>query len=190
MLWPCKTGCILKIALSSRSNYFGKTMLKLANAPCSWGIIENTAGDRGAGYQQVLDEIHETGYRGTELGDWGFMPTDPTQLREALARRSLELVGSWVSIRLYDAAYHQAGAEAAVRTATLMAEAAGEHCIIVIGDDHSTVPVRFEHTGRIKPHHSLDSEGWKIYTDGAQKVARGMTTIEEVLKVAPPRYDH
>ncbi len=24
---------------------------------------------------------------------------------------------------------------------------------------------------------------------GAQKVARGMTTIEEVLKVAPPRYD-
>jgi len=25
---------------------------------------------------------------------------------------------------------------------------------------------------------------------GAQKVARGMTTIEEVLKVAPPRYDH
>ena len=24
---------------------------------------------------------------------------------------------------------------------------------------------------------------------GAQKVARGMTTIEEVLKVAPPRFD-
>jgi len=24
---------------------------------------------------------------------------------------------------------------------------------------------------------------------GAQKVARGVTTIEEVLKVAPPRYD-
>jgi len=24
---------------------------------------------------------------------------------------------------------------------------------------------------------------------GAQKVARGLTTIEEVLKVAPPRYD-
>ena len=25
---------------------------------------------------------------------------------------------------------------------------------------------------------------------GAQKVARGLTTIEEVLKVAPPRYDN
>jgi general secretion pathway protein E len=24
---------------------------------------------------------------------------------------------------------------------------------------------------------------------GAQKVAKGMTTVEEVLKVAPPRYD-
>ena len=31
--------------------------------------------------------------------------------------------------------------------------------------------------------------GMKPNLAGAQKVARGITTIEEVLKVAPPRYD-
>ena len=31
-------------------------------------------------YVQVLNEIVETGYSGTELGDWGFMPTDPAEV--------------------------------------------------------------------------------------------------------------
>ena len=54
-------------------------MIKVANAPCSWGVIEGIDGERG-GYARVLDEMHATGYVGTELGDWGFMPTDPAQL--------------------------------------------------------------------------------------------------------------
>jgi inosose dehydratase len=68
-------------------------MLQIANAPCSWGVIEGVEGERG-GYQRVLDEMHETGYAGTELGEWGFLPTEPAALREALAQRDLALVGS------------------------------------------------------------------------------------------------
>ena len=30
----------------------------------------------------MLDEIAATGYTGTELGDWGFMPTDPAALHD------------------------------------------------------------------------------------------------------------
>ena len=58
-------------------------LIRVANAPCSWGVIENVAGER-QGYAWVLDEMHETGYQGTELGDWGFMPTDPDKLRQEL----------------------------------------------------------------------------------------------------------
>ena len=36
---------------------------------------------------QVLDEMAAAGYAGTELGDWGFLPTDPAALRAELARR-------------------------------------------------------------------------------------------------------
>jgi len=49
-------------------------MIKVANAPCSWGVLEFDLEGTAAGYIQVLDEISETGYIGTELGDWGFMP--------------------------------------------------------------------------------------------------------------------
>ena len=63
--------------------------IRIANAPCSWGVLEFDLEGEAAGYAQVLDEIAETGYAGTELGDWGFMPTDPAALRAELARRGL-----------------------------------------------------------------------------------------------------
>lgn len=148
-------------------------MIKVANAPCSWGVIENTAGERG-GYALVLDEMQATGYIGTELGDWEFMPTDPVRLRAELAARDLALLASWVSVRLYDADYHAAGIEAAVRTARLLAEVGGPDNLIVIGDDHSTVPLRHDNSGRIRPIHALDDAGWEIYTTGAMRVAQAV----------------
>ena len=53
--------------------------IRIANAPCSWGVMTGFGTeDAFPPYEQVLDEIAEAGYTGTELGDWGFMPTDPT----------------------------------------------------------------------------------------------------------------
>ena len=43
--------------------------LRIANAPCSWGVIEGINGDRGA-YARVIDEMQATGYVGTELGEY------------------------------------------------------------------------------------------------------------------------
>ena len=64
-------------------------MIKIANAPCSWGVLEFGLDGKTAGYAQVLDEMKEAGYAGTELGDWGFMPADPAQLKAELAKRIL-----------------------------------------------------------------------------------------------------
>ena len=63
-------------------------MFRIANAPCSWGVIEGIEGERG-GYVQVINEMQQTGYAGTELGDWGFMPTDPAFLTQELDSRHL-----------------------------------------------------------------------------------------------------
>ena len=145
-------------------------MIQIANAPCSWGVIENTPGER-ADYARFLDEMEQTGYAGTELGDWGFMPTDPTQLKKELALRQLKLLASWVSVRLYDPAYHQRGIEAAVRTAELLAKVGGQDSFIVIGDDHSTVPLRHDKAGRISAEMGLDERGWQSYAAGVNKVA-------------------
>ena len=50
----------------------------------------------------MLDEIRDTGYAGTELGDWGFMPTDPARLQTELGARRLDLVGAFVPVPLAD----------------------------------------------------------------------------------------
>ena len=92
-------------------------MIRVANAPCSWGILEFDRDTPAASYTQVLDEIHQTGYAGTELGDWGFMPTDPARLRDEIARRHLRLIGGFVPVPLADAARHTAGIDTALRTA-------------------------------------------------------------------------
>ena len=83
-------------------------MIQIANAPCSWGVIENIEGER-AGYVKVIDEIAGAGYAGTELGDWGFMPTDSKKLLQELAARKLKLMASWISIHYAHRTVHEAG---------------------------------------------------------------------------------
>jgi len=64
----------------------------IGNAPCSWGIFYPT-GNR-YGWEQYLDEVAEAGYKGTELGPFGFLPKDPDLVRRELDRRGLALIGA------------------------------------------------------------------------------------------------
>ena len=146
-------------------------MIKVANAPCSWGVLEFDLEGEAAGYAQVLDEIAATGYAGTELGDWGFMPTDPKQLRQEIHSRGLTLLGAFVPVMLKDPDAHALGVEVAIRTARLMAEAEGETTFIVLADDNGKIPARTQNAGRILPEHSLTEAEWKIFAEGAEKVA-------------------
>ncbi len=145
--------------------------IRIANAPCSWGILEFDLEGKAAGYVQVLDEIAETGYAGTELGDWGFLPTDPVKLRAEIRARGLALLGAFVPVMLKDPTAHAPGAEVAVRTARLLAEAEGDTPFIVLADDNGKVPARTQNAGRIKPEHGLSQTEWKTAAAGAECVA-------------------
>lgn len=149
-------------------------MIKVANAPCSWGVLEFDLEGEVAGYAQVLDEIAETGYAGTELGDWGFMPTDPKQLRQEIHSRGLTLLGAFVPVMLKDPNAHASGIEVAVRTARLMAEAEGDTPFIVLADDNGKIPERMQNAGKILPEHGLKQAQWKIFAEGAEKVAEAV----------------
>jgi inosose dehydratase len=148
-------------------------MIQVANAPCSWGVIENIAGERG-GYAQVLDEIAATGYRGTELGDWGFMPTDSGVLRAELDTRGLKLLASWVSVYLHDATRHAESEAEVVRTAHLLAEVGGADCLIVLGNDPYGDPLRTLHSGRIQPEQGMNEAQWATFVAGANRLAHAV----------------
>ena len=146
-------------------------MIRVANAPCSWGVIENVEGETG-GYRQVLDEMAETGYSGTELGDWGFMPTDPDALRAELDGRGLALLASFSTPWLQDPARHRQGEDDAVRIGRLLAAVGGPDTMIVLGNDPYGDPVRGRNAGRITPGMGMDDDAWKVYAAAANRLAR------------------
>jgi len=148
--------------------------MRIANAPVSWGAIEFENDRGGLEYAKVLNEIQETGYEGTELGDWGFLPTKPELLADELAERGLSLVGAFVQAPLWDPASHDDGRARALRAAHLLAAAGGDQPFIILSDDNATVEVRTLNAGRIRPEHALQQSQWDDLIAGAELIARAV----------------
>ncbi|GEM86958.1 TIM barrel protein [Meiothermus granaticius] len=150
--------------------------IRFANAPCSWGTIEGVG--QGIGYRQMLDELVETGYRGTELGDWGYMPTEPEQLRRELQQRGLTMLGAYEGVYLKDSAEHGPGEARVLRVARLLQSVAdvgdGWQPLVVLADEHSRDRVRFENAGRVRPEMGLSASEWKTFATGAERIARAV----------------
>jgi inosose dehydratase len=145
--------------------------MKIANAPCSWGILEFGLDGKTADYETMLDEMGATGYEGTELGDWGFLPTNPDILKEQLNSRGLNLVGAFVPVNFINPDDHKKGLNLALKTAELLAQTDQVNARIILSDDNGKDPVRTKNAGRIKPQHGLNSTQWDIFTDGVEKIA-------------------
>ena len=148
--------------------------IRIGNAPCSWGSLEFDGMEGQAlTCDRMLDELVETGYCGTELGDWGFMPTESDGLRNVLEPRGVTMVGAFVPVRFCDATAHASGVEDAVRVAKLLAGAAStDHApMIILADENGTVPERTANAGRITRELELNSEDWAIFAHGVETVA-------------------
>lgn len=152
--------------------------IRIGNAPCSWGVLEFDLEGEAAGFAQVLDEMAETGYIGAELGDWGFMPTDPDALAAELTQRGLTMLGAFVPVALKDPANHAPGVEAALKVARLLRAVAdrttGYLPYLVLADDNGKDPVRTKHAGRVTPAMGLSDAEWAVFAAGAEKVARAV----------------
>lgn len=147
--------------------------LLVGNAPCSWGTLENQDQSKVVPFNQMLDELVATGYTGTELGDWGYMPTDPEALREELAKRGdVVMLGAFVPVALKHAAAHAEGCQRAVKTARLIAAVAtSQEPFLVLSDDNGTDPVRTERAGRIRAKDGLSKDEWRTFSSGADEIA-------------------
>jgi inosose dehydratase len=151
-------------------------VMRVGNAPCSWGTLEfeGVKAD-GVGYSQMLDELKETGYTGTELGDWGYMPTESTALKGELSKRGVAMLGAFVPVALKNESVHESGVTTAVRTARLIASVASdEKPFLVLADDNGTVAERTRNAGRITANMGLRPAEWKTFTAGANRIAQAV----------------
>jgi inosose dehydratase len=150
--------------------------LLVGNAPCSWGTLENQDTSKQIPHRRMLDELVETGYTGTELGDWGYMPTEPSALKEELEKRNhVVMLGAFVPVALKHKTAHEEGRRRAVKTAKLIAAVATTQApYLVLSDDNGTDPVRTERAGRIRAQDGLDKDEWRTFARGADEIARAV----------------
>ncbi|MFD6064202.1 sugar phosphate isomerase/epimerase family protein [Rhodococcus wratislaviensis] len=76
--------------------------IRLAGAPISWGVCEVEGWGHQLAPDRVLTEMRDAGLAATELGPDGFLPSDPLELTDALARYDLTAVGGFVPVLLHD----------------------------------------------------------------------------------------
>ncbi len=151
-----------------------KKML-VGNAPCSWGSLENQDKSQAVPFNRMLDELVETGYTGTELGDWGYMPTEPAALGAEITKRNLVMLGAFVPVAMKYPAAHAPGVANAVKTARLLAAVATSPApFLVLSDDNGVDPVRTKNAGRITPEMGLNVAEWKVFAGGADKIAKAV----------------
>jgi inosose dehydratase len=66
--------------------------VRFASAPCSWGV-EDPNNPYIPTWEKVLDEVAAAGYKGIELGPYGYFPLDDVVVSEALNKRGLKIIG-------------------------------------------------------------------------------------------------
>lgn len=144
--------------------------VRIGAAPISWGVCEIPGWGPQLPYTRVLDEMQAAGYAGTELGPWGFLPTEPAALADALARRGLAMAAAFVPLPLKDpAAYPEC--ERRVRETAGLLQRLGARDILLAdaGDD-----LRMRIAGRPDQTraHGLRPQEWPGYAARLERLSQ------------------
>jgi inosose dehydratase len=131
--------------------------INIATAPVSWGVLMKDTPNVPP-YQLVLDQIRDAGYKGTELGPYGYLPFDLPTLRAELNARDLQLISAFT---IFDFVHGQANTTVyreALETIQVLSAMGCEYA--VLSDTLFVVEQRAKRAGRVRLEDSLDAAGW------------------------------
>jgi inosose dehydratase len=139
--------------------------IRIGSAPDSWGVWfpsdpAQTPADR------FLSEVSGAGYEWIEIGPYGYLPTDPNELRDQLEKHGLKVSAGTVFEHLHRPDSWEDVWKQVADVASLTAAVGGEH-IVVIPDtwrDHKT--------GAPLEDPTLSDEGWALLTTGMDELGR------------------
>jgi inosose dehydratase len=136
-----------------------KERFLFASAPDSWGVLDYPGPSWEQSYEKMLDEMAAAGYAGSELGPYGFFPTEADVLRPQLAKRNLALLGSFVPVKMGDADAGPAVIERIRKVGQLLA--ALKAPFLVMADDQSAKRNVFSGRAYDKGCPVLSPDQWK-----------------------------
>jgi inosose dehydratase len=137
--------------------------MRLGSAPDSWGVW--FADDpKQVPWTRFLDELAEVGYRWTELGPYGYLPTDPAELLAELSKRDLAVAAGFVKFDLEAPGIWQEMEQEVEDTCAFVREVAGEWLVII--DELYTD----EATGSPRVSPALDEAEWERLVETTKRV--------------------
>jgi inosose dehydratase len=138
--------------------------IKLGSAPDSWGVWF-PSDPRQIPWQRFLDEIAQAGYEWTELGPFGYLPTDLSLLRDELNQRGLNVSAAVAISHLEDPAAWPDLERQVLGGGGLVAGLGGRF-LVLIDDTYSDL-----FTGQPTLPARLDQAAWKQLIGTTQRVA-------------------
>jgi inosose dehydratase len=139
--------------------------VKIGSAPDSWGVWF-PSDPKQIPWRRFLEEIALAGYEWTELGPYGYLPTEAETLRAELGRFGLKVSASFAMGHLEDPAAWPDLERQIVGGGELVA-ALGGRFVVLIDDTYSDL-----FTGESTRPARLDDEGWKRLIDATHRAAR------------------
>jgi inosose dehydratase len=141
--------------------------VRLANAPVSWGV-DYPDTPANPPWPQVMDEIAAAGYRYTELGPYGYYPTDAAALKAAFEARGLSVAAGFLFQPLHDPAARADILQIARKSCALLSGLGAKHYTLI--DNISRE--RNATAGRSEAAPRLDSDQWQAMVALIAEVCR------------------
>jgi inosose dehydratase len=137
--------------------------LRAGSAPDSWGVWF-PSDPLQTPWRRFLDEIAETGYHWTELGPYGYLPSDSGELERELASRGLGLAAGFTMFDLEQPGAWE-GAAASTEQVCRLLQALGSEYLIVIDDVYTDL-----YTGVPRFPAELDDDAWGRLIDTTKRI--------------------
>jgi inosose dehydratase len=153
----------------------------LGSCPDSWGVWFPDD-PRQTPWWRFLDELAAAGYEWLELGPHGYLPTDPVQLSDEVAKRNLEVSGAGVFGALYREDRWEADLAEAEKVASLV-HALGARYLIYLPEGYRDME------GNDTYARELDEDDWRRMVTRMDEVGRVVKEEHGVQLVFHPHAD-
>ena len=137
----------------------------IGSAPDSWGVWFPDD-PRQTPWERFLDEVAAAGYTRIELGPYGYLPTDPSRLRDELDKRGLTVTAGTIFEHLHRADSWDTTWKDVSAAAPLTAAMGARHLVVI--------PEfwRDPQTGKVLEDALLTDEQWVAYAARMNRLAR------------------
>lgn len=138
--------------------------LVFGTAPDSWGVWMPHHESQPP-WERFLDEVHDAGYRWVELGPYGYLPTEKSQLEEELGKRDISILAGTLIEDLHVRSNRRRVREQVGKICALVSALGGRFFVLIPN-------VYRDFDGNFTGPRELDDDAWRNLVDFTDELGR------------------